>query len=297
MDYQQYVLNNYTIPSASINAGDLVFFYTDGQFEIVSDSGYTQSTLEELMYYASNYHNRFLLSNHTNLVSFAYCFTNRDLLFCNTNRLDYIVCGSSGSIGYLYAGKGLTNPIDDLDSIDNYYHSNGTNPFSDFDEGMLYGSYNINLTGQNPYAVFDYTNIKYPQGESSYLNVRGENLTYYQYVTELTYTSTPNYYYYSYGAPLYSSYKQGETAGYNSGHTAGWIEGQDAGYTAGYNAGLSYGNQQPETATAFTYIEGAFNVVGSVMSLEVLPSITLGLIWSVPLVFVLIMTIFKLVRK
>lgn len=297
MDYQQYVKNNYTIPSANLSSGDFVFFYTDGDYEIVTDTGYTQGTLEELFYYGSNYHNRFLQNTHTNLVSFAYCFNNMDLLFCHTNRLDYVVYGSSNATGYLYAGQGVNNPIDDLDSINNYYHSNGANPFGDFDEDALYGTYNVNLTGQNPYAVFDYTNIKYAQGESAYINIRGENLTYYQYVNELTYSSAPTNYYVSYGSPLYTAYKDGETAGYSNGYTAGWVNGQDAGYTAGFNAGATYGGGSTETATAFTYIEGAFNVAGSIMSLEVLPNITLGLIWSIPLVFVLIMTIFKLVRK
>lgn len=295
MDYQQYALNNYTIPSADINVGDFVFFYVNGEYEIVSDSEYTQGTLEELFYYGSNYYNRFLTSTSKTLVSFAYCFSDRDLLFCNTNRLDYIVVGSSNATGTLACYQGLDNPIDDMDSINNYYHANGSNPFGDFGD-VYYSNYYISLTGQNPYAVFDYTNIKYADGVSAYINVRGENLTYYQYVTELTYSATPNYYYFSYGAPITSAYKQGETAGYNNGYTVGWVNGNDTGYTAGYNAGINIGGT-PQTATAFTYIEGAFNVVGSVMSLEVLPNITLGLVWSIPLVLILIMTIFKLVRK
>lgn len=142
-----------------------------------------------LFYYGCNYYNRFVVDNHnlSNLVSFAYVFNTHDLLFCNTNRLEFGVFGSSNATGTLY-GKSYENgdDLDDLTTINNYYHSNGSNPFSDYnDEQLLYGSYNINLTGQNPYAVFDYLNIKYEDGVSPYTVIRGENQTMYNIVTEM----------------------------------------------------------------------------------------------------------------
>lgn len=265
---------------------------------IVSDTGFveTGSDLEYLMSFGVNYANRIDNPNAT-LVSFAYCIFNNDLIFCNTNKLDYGVFGSSNATGYV---KGVnyegSSGLDDLSSINNYYHASGSNPFSDFnDEGALYGSYNVTLTNQNHYAVFDYYNLKYENWGDQYFVVRGENTTFHVDAVEVSFNSTPNTIYFSYGAPYYTMSNSEYERGVGAGYSQGWTEGNQNGYQIGVNSqGGAVGQQQ---ATAFTYIEGAFNVVGSVMSLEVLPNITLGLVWSIPLVFILIMTIFKLVRK
>lgn len=76
----------------------------------------------------------------------------------------------------------------------------------------------------------------------------------------------------------------------------GYDNGYSVGYTNGYHDGYTTGNQN-QTHDAFTYIKEAFDAVGGIMTLEVLPHITLGVAFSIPLTIVLIMTIFKLVRK
>lgn len=79
-----------------------------------------------------------------------------------------------------------------------------------------------------------------------------------------------------------------------------WRTAYDTGYSNGYYNGLVDGynsNIDTNTATAFDYIGGAFGAVNNILAIEVLPHVTLGLCFSIPLVFVLIMTIFKLVKK
>lgn len=300
MDYEQFALQHYEINTDNISEGDFIFFLTNGELDIQSDTGFveTGSDFESLFYFGCNYYNRFVVSEHSlsNLVSFGYCFSKKDILFCNTNRLEFGVYGSSNSTGTLYGHYFKEgDSLDDLSTITNYYHSNGSNPFGDYnDEDLLYGSYNINLTGQNPYAVFDYLNIKYDEGVSPYMVIRGENQTMYNICTELALSTIPNTIYFSYGAPTYSQYQQGYSDGYNNGFGAGWTQGNENGFIIGQN---SNGNITQAPATAFDYIGSAFGAVSNIMALEILPNITLGLAFSIPMVFVLIMTIFKLVRK
>lgn len=298
MDYQGYVLANYTITTSDITSGDYLFFYSQGGFDIVNDIEYDieNSDFETAINYGANYYNRFLASVGKNLVSFAYCFNDHDILFFNSNKMDYGVYGSSNSTGTLY-GKYYADgdTIDDLSTISNYYNPHGYNPFADFNgENNLYSSYVMNLTGQNPYAVFDYYNLKYENRNDALYVSRGENMSFYYVMTEISFTNTPNYIYFSYGAPYYtianSEYTRGESAGFS----AGWQQGNENGYQIGLNQN---GNITQAPATAFDYIGSAFGAVGNVLSLEVLPNITLGLVFSIPMVFVLIMTIFKLVRK
>lgn len=297
MDYQSYVLANYTIATSDIASGDFLFFYSQGSYDIVNDIEYDieNSDFDTAVNYGANYYNRFLASGAKNLVSFAYCFNDNDILFFNSNKLDYGVYGSSNGVGTLY-GKQFADgdTFDDLSTIDNYYNAHGYNPIGDFGENNYYSYYNINLTGQNPYAVFDYYNLKYENRNDALYVSRGENMSFYYVMTELSFTNTPNSIYFSYGAPYYtignSEYERGESAGFAS----GWVQGNENGYQIGIN---QTGNITQAPATAFDYIGSAFGAVGNVLSLEVLPNITLGLVFSIPMVFVLIMTIFKLVRK
>lgn len=79
-----------------------------------------------------------------------------------------------------------------------------------------------------------------------------------------------------------------------------WRTAFDSGYANGYQNGLADGFNSridTNTATAFDYIGRAFGAVNNILAIEVLPHVTIGLCFSIPLVFVLIMTIFKLVKK
>lgn len=91
-------------------------------------------------------------------------------------------------------------------------------------------------------------------------------------------------------------YQEAYYNGVGVGEDYGFSRGYDKGYEKGFYDGSTTGGTV-ETNRAFGIISGAFNTVSSVMSLEILPNVTIGLAFSIPLVFILIMTIFKLVRK
>lgn len=304
MNYETNILQQYTIQSSLLVHGSFTFFYSDGSLEVVTDTDFVEqssTTLEELMYYGANYSNRFLQSEHGgSLVSFAYCesqTTAKQLIFCHTDRLEYAVFGSNIGVGTLQGLQFLESEgdtLDEMSGIDNYYNPHGYNPFSDFnDEGSLYGYYSIGLTLQNGYAVFDYSNINYENVVSPYLPIRGENMNFYTYVNDLSWTNVPTYITFAYGAPTKQAYNEGRQNGYQDGYQAGWVNGQQYGYDQGVHSG---GLDKP-TADAFTYLGKAFEVVDNVLSIQVLPNITLGLCFSIPLTVVIITVLFKLMRK
>lgn len=78
---------------------------------------------------------------------------------------------------------------------------------------------------------------------------------------------------------------------FNNGYGFGYNDG----YQNGFNDGVS--SVGSEAHTAFAYLSEAFGAVNTIMNLQVLPHITLGLCFSIPLTLVLIMTIFRLVKK
>lgn len=194
-----------------------------------------------------------------------------------------------------FADTGDTS-ADELSSIVNYYHDSGYASFTDFqDEYEFYGNYD--LTINNSYCAFDYTNLYYANDGDKYFSPRGENLTFYTSVVEVSTGGSNNLdtLEISYGAPYYSLAQSEYTRGVSNGYANGYANGVKVGYDQGFNA--NGGNVSRETATAFDYIGGAINVVAPIMEIEVLPHITLGLCFSIPLVLTLIMVIFKMVKK
>lgn len=96
---------------------------------------------------------------------------------------------------------------------------------------------------------------------------------------------------------LGNPYQYVRDTSYTEGFSKGEAKGQEEGYQQGLKDGTNIGPVGSETATAFTYISGAFSSLSNILELEVLPHVTLGICFSIPVVLVLIMTIFKLVRK
>ena len=301
MDYENFILQNYTISVSDLTNANFLYLYSDGSYELVADTDFNEAsynTLELLMSYSANYSNRFLVGNtRKSLISVGYNFqygnaNGGDLLVMNTNKLEYMIYGSSNGGNTMYASYNDTNDtIDDLSSIDNYYKYASRENISDVlgEENNYGGFFLSNFT----YCVFDYSNLKDFRDGDSFYTIRGENTAFYKVVNEFYYSPNSQNIYFSYGAPTYSEYQRGFQTGYNDGFTGGWVQGNENGYILGQN---SNGIEQ-NTATAFDYIGGAFGAVGNIMSLEVLPHITLGTAFTIPMVFVLIMTIFKLVRK
>lgn len=161
--------------------------------------------------------------------------------------------------------------------------------------GEQFGYYTYSVS-ETEYAYFDVTNI---QNMKTY---KTDLYNFYEYSLSMDYSTTN---YAQNGDKIYDFYiKTGSYSstlvdnafqnGYNTGLGAGFTQG----YQAGYDEGVADANATTaQSATAFNYIGQAFGAVNSVLSLEILPHVTLGLCFSIPLVFVLIMTLFKLVKK
>lgn len=83
-----------------------------------------------------------------------------------------------------------------------------------------------------------------------------------------------------------NGYGDGYDVGYADGDTAGYNTGYNAGYNAGYNTGYDDG-QEGETALSpvFRIISDIFSAIGSIMAIELVPHIPLGLFILVPLFF------------
>lgn len=97
-------------------------------------------------------------------------------------------------------------------------------------------------------------------------------------------------------------YDDGETAGRNDGYvtgrTEGLAEGERIGYSEGYNIGYTDGQAGNTAITpVFNTLSGVFSVVGSVLAIELVPHIPLGIFILVPLFFAAIGLILWIWRR
>jgi hypothetical protein len=216
-------------------------------------------------------------------------------LYCST-EVDYLSFKANGGTLNLKCYASESSPVEDtyLSYLDDVYLYTGyptfayTYAFSDY----IYNYYD-KTASNNQMLIFDYSNIKENIYNDDYrqewpvMYNRADNRGYYTIGLKLDGSaSTFNV---SYGSPLSEIYNQGFASGYSNGYTRGYTD---------YNGtGHNYSPTGNVTPTAFTYIGNAFSAVSNIMSIEILPNITLGLCFSIPMVLVLIMTIFKLVKK
>lgn len=91
-------------------------------------------------------------------------------------------------------------------------------------------------------------------------------------------------------------YTEDNTA-YDNGYYQGYGEGYNNGREAGYQEGYRVGSLSDEQANAFTYIGNAVGAVGHILEIEILPHISLGLVASIPIVFGILMSFIRLVKK
>lgn len=83
-----------------------------------------------------------------------------------------------------------------------------------------------------------------------------------------------------------AGYDAGEDAGYFTGRTEGLAEGEQIGYSQGYNVGYSDGQAGNTAITpVFNTLSGIFSVIGSVLAIELVPHVPLGIFFLVPLFF------------
>lgn len=284
MNYENYLIRSNEYDLDSLNEKDIVLFTTFGTYEITDYNGSYE--FEEICYYVANYTNQ---NQYGTALGFMIQSDNA-LTLINSNYVDFIEFYSQGPCGLLMARAypNASGDIRDGSTPTNYVSTNFNSGYNSF----TYGTYSRGL--EDEYMIFDYTNLKYETGDYSQdvTAIRGENISFYNNYLVIT-DNESGLYKYGYGRPFAQTREQARSAGYGAGYSAGYVQGQEIGFQNGVNS-QGVNNQ---SATAFSYISQAFGAVNNIMSLEVLPNINLGLCFSIPLVVVLIMTLFKLVRK
>lgn len=157
------------------------------------------------------------------------------------------------------------------------------NQYFNFNEDYTYTQYETDLDGYGN-CIYDFTNI---YEDTLWYDNDGNGLH-----THFLRLNTGSYLTIGVGNPYVSI----RDTAYEGGYSNGYNDGTTAGYDRGYNDGVN--SLPPEQQLdAFGYIGQAFNAVSNVLSIEVLPHVTLGLCFSIPLVLTLCMTLFKLIKK
>lgn len=170
-------------------------------------------------------------------------------------------------------------------------------------ETMTYGRYKTWFGSQRS-SVFDLSRMQYyfndipsDELENHVFNAydsRPDNSLFYKYCLRVsgyninTNTITIHHASDKMGSAIYNSWQTAMETGYTSGYGNGYADG----YADGYNTNLDH-----ETLNAFNYISQAFTAVSDVLAIQILPHVTLGLVFSIPMVFTLILLTFKLVKK
>lgn len=207
-----------------------------------------------------------------------------DVAVINTSNIDFNLYTSfEGSEYNVFYGKPYNNePIFDGSPV--VYDASGVTY-----NVAIQSSQAIPVASNDFYGhvVLDYYNIVSPLQDEFYHAYVNQAFNIYHY--------TNNFIKMTYGdgftMALGSTYDSILQEGYNNGYGAGYLEGYNDGFTNGSRI------QDGGVHDAFSYISEAFNGIGGIMALQVLPNVSLGLVFSIPLTIILIMTIFKLVRK
>ena len=296
MNYENFIQNTiqYPLPNLSVGENTIYCFFSNGTGASFSYDGLDANTqVLELMYYVANKCNR--------------DYTNRTLMACQvfsyrqegnyyesellmTNKLDFVQVEGT----FMFQGRRYDDIENDtlFESVahNNYYLGGNSVNFTEYS----YGTYSGLVS--NSKAIYDITNYKYEDGydyRTDVVAIRGENMAFYTHtLVSFNYSSSTPFAKFSYGSPISTIANSEYERGYNGGYNTGWVEGQKYGYEQGVNSGID-GN----THTALNYITQAFQPIETIMSLEVLPHITLGLVFSIPMVLVAIMVIFRIVKK
>lgn len=167
-----------------------------------------------------------------------------------------------------------------------------------------YGQYKTNFNNSRKESVFDLSRMQYYFNDIQYddieshvfnaINSRPDNSLYYRYCLYMsgsnmnTNTITIKHASDKMGSAIYNSWQTAMETGYTNGYGNGYADG----YADGYNTNVDH-----ETLNAFNYISQAFTAVSDVLAIQILPHVTLGLVFSIPMVFTLILLTFKLVKK
>lgn len=95
---------------------------------------------------------------------------------------------------------------------------------------------------------------------------------------------------YSRYSSFYNSYGAGDVS-YNSGYEAGVRVGYNNGYSVGYQDGL---DNNP--TNVFDMLASAFNSIASVLNIELLPNLPLGMLIFTPVIVTIIIVVVKMIK-
>lgn len=295
-----YLNGNLTYEATTLN--QITSFYSDGT--ITQNGAYSgASTIKDTIFNVT-------LINNKGAPLMVYlpkdnAMTSEGYLFFNVN-LDYILYefASYQVNAQLCKYNEALDTTQTFTSVNDYatYFNGGEEGylsgycFEDYD----YSYYNTQFSTDSKQSVFDLSNTR-----DYFNNIDGSDLT--GKIWNIYNSRPDNSLYYNYCLKL-SGYQltTNQLTIKNASNTRGssifksWQTAYDNGYGNGYQNGYADGynhNMDKDTLTAFDYIGTAFSSVGGILEIEVLPHVTLGLVFSIPLVLVVIMTIFKLVKK
>lgn len=298
MNYEQSINKTYNLDFGDllVQRGDAVILLKNGNYITY----HTEQTLtdnpkyDELSATLVNYANQ-----HSDSLAMGYLWASSDeaIFLAMSSEVDFVVLGSNDNYTHfnVYASRMLQATgqyyyIDDGDALANYPQYDYNTSFTNY----TYGSYTSQVTA-NKKIIYDFSVVK-TQNNTNYksdaLILRGENVNLYNNVLQLA-DFTGNNVTISYGTPYYDYGLMMYDNGYGNGNANGFTNGYDTGYADG----LKMGGVDGLSANGFNYLGKAFESVSSILNIEVLPHITLGLCFSIPLVIVLIMTIFRLIKR
>lgn len=301
MNYEGYIKQTYLLEFENDTSQNGAFLMlANGDVHYVVDSNTYDSVNHlhpyyDVVNYMANYANR-TYNQYANMILYylasedKYELITRDIVDyvitdSDTSDIDVTLSCLNGDVGYL----------EDLNAVLGYSKTTAVNTFTNY----TYNSQAYQGLGNHIKLVTDYTNIApFDNGGQHYQEynleryaVRGENVTYNKYILEYTPNALSNIKI-SYGSPFSTIANNEYQRGYNGGYATGYVEGQQYGFEQGLHSGID-----SNTANALGYVKQAFGVVDNIMSLQVLPNITLGLVFSIPMVLVAIMVIFRIVKK
>lgn len=301
MNYEGYIEQTYLLEfEHSTNQNGAFLMLANGDVHYVLDNNVYDDVNHLTPYYdavayMANYANR-TYNEYANMILYYLASEGRYELITR-DIVDYVITDSyTSDIDITLAClNGEAGYLEDLNAVTGYAETTAVYTYTNY----TYNAQAEQGVDNNTNLVTDFTNIApFDNGGTHYQEynleryaVRGENVTYNKYIIEITPNALSNMKL-SYGSPFSRIANNEYQRGYNGGYATGWVEGQNYGFEQGTHSGID-GN----TANALSYVKQAFGVVDNIMQLQVLPNITLGLVFSIPMVLVAIMVIFKIVKK
>lgn len=262
----------------------LQILVNDGREHAIATSNNAMA-FDEICYYVANWYDNYVnnypnnVDENTRLFGFIY---NRNLVVT-----EYVTAFASNLFNgqlYSYYGNEQHNMLTTSGlTYTNYY---------DYRNFNTSGVWNINDDGDyvylNYYDTKDYqTHVFYVRGNDKFF--RTDVITSIYFNADDDWDGAHLYFYHD------NNYQLGFNQGYSNGYTGGRVEAFDNGYTSGYNDGIEAASTTSENGV-FSLITGAFASVSAFLSFQIAPNITLGLLFSVPIVVGIIFVIIKFVK-